>query len=507
MSIHVSFLFLLLMSGGWVFAQEASAVLQRVAEYQSLFSAFPFQVYENPALSFYQYDSSYIELALSADWQNPNRARIMQEGEKWKDMGFHAQSWYKLDDRSAAWGEAGYVNGERTKIRWNETSDLKVVYPYVMADTIGGDLKSETYYFKGGYVREIHRFTWGLSLDYRALMEYRKKDPRPRNVVSDLNISAGVLWKTGENYAVGGALKVRKYKQTNQVKFFSELGAYKVFHLTGLGMDYVRFAGANSNTYYKGHSWGGSLEGYPLKKQGIAFSLAYTRFSFDKILPDYNDLPLTSVVENEGAGEISWLKNVRSGKWVIALTGKMKKREGTENLFGNASGNAYPQIGRAKQYHNSMIEVETNGGYERKRIKGFNWGILPVVGYRQSKAEYISPERRMEFKGLKAGGSIYSSYLSGDYLIRFSASGMRQQNLSSAMLLTDLKEDEPIGEMLRYNYAWLSAHCTEAECTMRLDYSGWLDNKTVFINASWRQQWAQKDFRDRALSVALGMVF
>lgn len=507
MSIRFSFLFFIFMSSGIGFAQETPAVLHRVAEYQSPFSSFPAQAYENPALVFYRYDSSRIELTLEVNGLNRNRARMMQQGEDARDFRFHAQSWYQLDKRSVAWGEAGYVNGEKTDVQWNETSDFEVVYPYVMADTTGGGLRSETYSFKGGYVREIQGLTWGIVMDYRAQMEYRKKDPRPRNVVSDLEAKTGILWKTGGGYAFGASFGVRKYKQTNNVKFFSELGAYKVYHLTGLGMDYVRFAGATNNAYYKGSSWGGSLEAYPLKKKGVAFSLAYSRFSFDKILPDFNDLPLAAVVENQGKGELTWLRPGVSGKWNLTLAAEVSKREGTENLFGDPSGNAYPQIGKAKQYRNKKIAVEIYGGYESRRKERFHWGLLPILGYQQAETHYLSPGRHMEIQELKGGGMIFSSCLKGNYLFWFSASGMRYQNMGSALLLNGLKENEPVGEMLRYNYAQLSAHRTEAGLSARVDYSGWLDNKTLFVKASCFRMWGQEDFRQTSLSVALGFVF
>lgn len=215
-----------------------------------------------------------------------------------------------------------------------------------MADTSGGDLKMETYRFQGGYAREYPKWSWGGMLAYRAMMEYRKRDPRPRNVVFDLNADVGMLWKTGERYAVGAALSVRKYKQTNQVKFFSESGAYKVYHLTGLGTDYVRFAGATSSAYYKGRAYGGSVNFYPHNRQGFTGSVAYKRLTFDKILPDFNDLPLAAVTEVKERTELAWLGKKREHMWLLKLRGEVKKRSGTEYLFGDPSGNVICFDGR-----------------------------------------------------------------------------------------------------------------------------------------------------------------
>jgi hypothetical protein len=38
---------------------------------------------------------------------------------------------------------------------WNENADYDVIYPYVAADSIGGDMKFENYTFSGGYAKSL----------------------------------------------------------------------------------------------------------------------------------------------------------------------------------------------------------------------------------------------------------------------------------------------------------------------------------------------------------------
>ena len=105
-----------------------------------------------------------------------------------------------------------------------------------MADTAGGDLNTESYTFCGGYSRIYKHFSWGLSGDYRAMIEYRKTDPRPRNIVSDLKLSGGAAWQVHTRYLIGGAVYGSIYRQRNSMKFLSDLGVSIVYQMLGLGI-------------------------------------------------------------------------------------------------------------------------------------------------------------------------------------------------------------------------------------------------------------------------------
>lgn len=501
--------FSILLFSSFVFIKAAVAqetVLQRVAEHLSPFTSFTPQASENPALQYYLHQSGRTELSLSGNYRNDKKTRILQEGDGKQGFRFDAQSWNKLNACSRVWGQASYQNSQTFNIRWNETSDFQIVYPYVMADTLGGDLKSETYSFQGGYAREHRSFVWGAELNYRANMEYRKKDPRPRNIVSDLNGRIGMALKIKGNYTLGTSVKARKYKQTNQVKFFSELGVYKVYHMSGLGMDYVRFSGTNNNTYYKGNAYSGSLELYPRLKTGFSTSIAYTHFSFEKILSDLNNLPLNKVTENRICGEVSWRHTRREQLWGIRLTGETTKRKGTENLFGDATSGAYKQIGSAQQYSCQQLFSQLLFLYENKRFSRFNWSISPYAGYHQIESKYLSPARRLKSEVFNTGVGLYTTHIFRNCFLHFTLKGTCVQSLHPELVLKNEDAEKKITEMLYDNYDVLSAHQTVLYFDVRFDYSGRLTNKTLFIKAQSSYKWTSNHSEGGGLSVALGIV-
>lgn len=180
-----------------------------------------------------------------------------------------------------------------------------------MADTAGGDLNTESYTFCGGYSRIYKHFSWGLSGDYRAMIEYRKTDPRPRNIVSDLKLSGGAAWQVHTRYLIGAAVYGRIYRQRNSIKFFSDLGVSKVYQMLGLGMYSTRFSDGNTGIQYDGGSIGGGIDLVPHDRQGFYGSVHFHKLNIKRTMLAHNYLPLTRLNENSIQGTWGWKRSAR----------------------------------------------------------------------------------------------------------------------------------------------------------------------------------------------------
>ena len=130
----------------------------------------------------------------------------------------------RLDPRSQSLPELDYTNGTLRNVRWNSTSDYRLLYPYILADSIGGDLKQEQYHFYGGYTRMDGRFNYGITAGYRASQAYRQVDPRPRNITAELSADLSAGYRSG-TYVLGVAGGIRTYKQQQSVDFYDPNGA------------------------------------------------------------------------------------------------------------------------------------------------------------------------------------------------------------------------------------------------------------------------------------------
>ena len=156
-------------------------------------------------------DATYTGAAASWNYAKDPAPLVREEGRGLSEGQLNIGTLVRLDSLSAVRGKVRYVNGVKRDVLWNSSSDCSTVYPYVMADTVGGDLRKEEYAFSGGYTARRGRFHWGVEGAYRALHEYRQADPRPRNIVSDLSVTGSAGWRPVPGYVLDATLGYRRY--------------------------------------------------------------------------------------------------------------------------------------------------------------------------------------------------------------------------------------------------------------------------------------------------------
>ncbi|MDE6491173.1 MAG: hypothetical protein K2L49_08470 [Muribaculaceae bacterium] len=367
----------------------ADTLLSRVSEHHSPERAITGMPYDNPALRPFNRSWSYSTAAIGWEYDMAQKPVAMQSGRGYNGWMFDADSYMKLG-RSTVWGRAYYRNGRRHDILWNETSDADRLYPYLTADAAGGDMNREEYHFSGGYSCPGRNLSWGVSAGYTAELEYRRVDPRPRNVTSRLEARGGIAIRILPGYMAGVSGLLEKYKQTCSIRFVSELGSIKIYHLTGLGTDYSRFAGNGTSSYYNGWAYGGTVNLYPVSSRGFMASIEARRFSFDKILSDLNRLPLVHATETSLKAQAAW----RSQRLTIAADGCLTARHGTENIFGDASSSAYPQIGSLPQYNRHTASAAVYGVW-RQPAGVASLTVMPVFRYDSDIEKYSHPSGKI----------------------------------------------------------------------------------------------------------------
>lgn len=210
------------------------SLLRTIAEYEALPAKWIETVYTNPATRYYQHCTSLTRISLNGVYGKEDEAALLQAGDGYLKGAADVSSWIKLSDRTRLWGNARYTTGKETGIVWNETADFELLYPYVMADSIGGDLSLQEYAFTGGYSGRAGKFTWGIEGSYRAALEYRNRDPRPKNIVSDLDFAGGGSVRL-DKYVVGISVMAQIYSQDNTLDFYAPLGSAYIYTMTGLG--------------------------------------------------------------------------------------------------------------------------------------------------------------------------------------------------------------------------------------------------------------------------------
>ena len=155
--------------------------------------------------------------SLTGNLQPSATAKVPQLGNGGRSFMVDASTIQHLGTADIVWGNASYENGRKYNVVWNETSDYALLYPYIMGDPRGGDMKYEEYRLDGGYSARIKRVYYGVELGYRALSEYRDRDPRPNNTVADLFAHIGAGYRLTKGYVLAADFDAGKYKQTNEL--------------------------------------------------------------------------------------------------------------------------------------------------------------------------------------------------------------------------------------------------------------------------------------------------
>ncbi len=331
-----------------------SSVGDRIMEAADPMLRIPSQSFDNPALMPMAYGVSLSSVGLG--YHSDRR-----EGDPQRGSGTSA--WqpqvmtYLHRGNATLWGEAGYSNGHTRDVVWNETADIDLIHPYVTADSIGGRINSESYSFGGGYAYTGRRWGWGAQGRYTAAQHYRAADPRPRDITGLLDVGIGVSRTVWRGYMTAASVSLRRYTQSCDIDFKSESGRDMIYHLTGLGNHYTRFAGQGLSSRYKGCRYGASLDLFPASRHGLSVSVSASRFIFTKVLADLNNLPMADVWHNEMRAQVAWLNPGEKLDWAVAGNMKAYRRHGTENIFGDASSNIYPHIGSLEMYADNARDV------------------------------------------------------------------------------------------------------------------------------------------------------
>ena len=368
--------------------------MDRVAAERASLSE-PFYGY-SPVGELYRPTPSLSQLDLRLQLRREEEARLEPLGDGALDGGIYAESYLRLDPQSAVRADARYVRGGRSNIRWNSTADYLLLYPYITADSIGGDLTTEEYAFGGGYTRRLGRFAVALRGDYRSGQEYRQVDPRPHNVVSDFTLRAGGGFEWPHHVLLAD-FEYRIYRQNQRIAFQNETHIVRELFMTGLGSYLPRYSGKSSSTTvaYVGRGIGAALQYMPRTGSGWYARAAWKRFTADRNFRPNNSIPVSRLTTGELKAEVVY----RAARWSAAFHGSFGQRLGTEMVADrNGQGSI---VDRQALYENRTQEfgAEAAAVWHRGAAR---YVLRPSVEWSTSTARYLLPRREMTVSQLGA---------------------------------------------------------------------------------------------------------
>lgn len=359
----------------------------------------------NPALLPFIADASRTEASVAVDYRDADDTSPVQLGSGQTLGRFSAETFQRIGRNAAVHGDASFTFGKIREVRWNNCADFHLVGPYILGDSVGGDLSRKAYTFSGAYAAAAGRWSWGAGAGYRAQIDYRGHDPRLRIIVSDLDITAGGSYSFSK-VRIGVSAGLRVYNQTSDLKFYNPLNDIRTYALTGLGSFYPRFSGNSSeNTAYQGIGWNAgmqlrlpSADSMSQRRAPAGFSCSADLFAsgitISEILRDINNLTLARTANLTFGGNVRIVRGFGSWSAGAEISAHHRSKEGTENLFGSSSGNSYEVIGSRKNY--TLGEFSAGLALPLRFYQGANeFAVRPSVAYSRLTEKLLSPRREL----------------------------------------------------------------------------------------------------------------
>ena len=347
------------------------------------------------------------EAEVAGRFRHEDRAWLPQEGDGLREAAFRYASLRRLSARSAVRGRVDWERGVKENVRWNTSSDYLLLFPYVTADTVGGNLQKEQYAFSGAYAAQVGKVVLALEGSYRALHEYRRQDPRPRNITSDLTVRGSAGYDLG-GHVLAGTATYRRYHQIQAVSFMNPLGANTVlYHMTGLGTTFARFTGNGTFTDVRFRGNGLALGALLMPKgDGWSAGAGYTRFDAVRHLPNQNEVPYTDLLVQDLDAFAAWRHIRPSFSYGLSARAGYELRQGSEAIVPSVVASGVEDIPELTLYRMERLSAALDGVLQWE-----NWSLCPSVSYRFSAASRKeSGGRRMEYAAV--GFSLKGGWLS-----------------------------------------------------------------------------------------------
>jgi len=448
--------------------QDSLSLSQRIGAFRNIEKTFSQDLELNPAVKGFFYSTNWSEIGMKYQIEDkPNQ--LMQLGTGVDQFGVSALSFYTIDPKSAVWGSADYRNGSRKKVRWNESSDYNKVAPYIIADSVGGDLNFEKYVFSGGYAFEKASYQLGVFARYSALLEYRAIDPRPKNTTSDLEVGFGisrVLWK---DYRVGLDLQLAKYTQTNAVSFYSETGNAALYHFVGLGNDNKLLYGNKKKALYEGSGYGLGFQVFNIRKPEWFFQMRYHNSDIRKAISVIQTLDVAKRSDVKTDFVIGRIFKGDHRNWGIQVEYKQDSRKGIEDRLSFAETGNLISVGKVNSYQ-YLEQQQKIASFYSWNTATWDYGFNSFVSRLQIEEKYkvTAAQSRITFWNIGLEANISKS-VTPQEIWCFKPKISYHYAADLLNKLRDIPAQEGINQMLSDNFKIAAAQFLQTQLVVRYD--------------------------------------
>lgn len=468
-------------------------------------------IWHNPTMRFSYPLQQTTDVSLTMG-NTKNDAQAVQLGSKSNQFRFRANSFFRDKEKQYLYyGKATYSKGKEKDFRWNTLTDVALLQPYIVADTIGGEMDKEQYFFSGGYAKKLGKITLGGFGSYRAETAYKTLDPRPNNTVSDMNITLGSSIAITTNYQLGWDISYNRYQQNQNLGIYKDGGGAAIFFLRGFGVADEYFTGKITDkssvaNKYKIDSYRTGLSLYPQRNKGWFAAVSYQLFDFRLLSVDkqYNDV--STFDSYSGKLQIGYKFQVKDRNWAAKGIGLYQQKDGTEYSynFNNELLNTAPKYKEEKQ----VAEVEAMGEVVKtEKLKSY---FLLGINYERKDISYMGIGRKAvnseEYSNVTSSvAKIFQwSFPKSFFLVKLNAA--YRFNVDEKLQAGTLVAKTAMETLVVPDHKFYTADCLRGSLLLRYDYS--LKNAyRIYAKGEFNYTNYSSIGKNTALFFSLGLAF
>ena len=411
--------------GGALQAQDSLAVVSRYLPSALFFG----QVYAQPAAMHLQPYTGAGAVEVRYAGSRQEGYHLLREGEGSDMFGLSAQGVTRRT-QVLLWGKASYGYRQQSRVQWRNVSDYFRMGPYQLADSIGGKLYSESYRLLGGLAVAAGRWTWAGEFACRTGNDYRRNDPRPKTIVSDLSAKLGGSAPLG-GYQAGATISGGVYQQNVNINVMGSADKGYIYAMRGFGLYDLLHSGFTSSFswQYNGTSYGAAAFLLPRGGQGWIAQGAVGQEAVESLSePATTNSRYPYLLRTLSANALAGYQRRRSAATSeLKLAWKSQKSTGTERLYKlmtpeEATLSEYHLLSESDKYRRTLRQLTLSGLHERYSARLSRWlqldaelstcaeeYVLPAYAVRYLHAELkatAGAERRWRKSALAAEAAL-----------------------------------------------------------------------------------------------------
>lgn len=439
-------------------ASGTDTVYAQVAAWESPWRSFSNYFDYNPAATFAVPVKQFSKVGASYSASHAdNGLHLIQEGDGASALQLHSES-FQVDSNFRFFGKASFSSDQKNKVGWRDVEDYNLLSPYLIADSIGGSYKRESYFLNGGASIRFRHIEWGIRAAYEGGVSYRQVDPRPRNTVSVIRINPGVTYSQG-NWRYGWFGEYVRYRQNVDIQVEKADRKVYFYLLQGFGI-YNRQFSVLDETFsriYKGNLY---TTGFHLNQDDhfhstgvlVALKRAVVKVDeSDRRTPyrlTHNEITSQITHERKLFGQTLFLKGAYSFHQTI----------GNETQYVPVTINTnfvvWNYATQSDRYQARTQNAQISALLADKNLSRFSvWEQLDG-GWQDVRQNYYSPDYHQFIQDVTGSGTIGVNYpLRKSTLIGSIKAGYKK-NLSSSLLQEE--NNQITSQLILPDYAFLT---------------------------------------------------